>query len=121
MKTKVASILAIILVVTFVLASCSDKPTFEDAAKTLQDEITGWGSLSYEITEVNLTKTLIITFDADKYGSNAIGMAIGFVDSVVEDYSARAAELFSDIDDCCVIVAGVSNGKVINKEVLFSN
>ena len=122
MKIKLISILLVFLMVSSLFVSCGEKEqTFEEAARTLQDEITGWGYLTYEITEIDLTKTLIISFQADKYDDFAVGMSISFVNDVSEKYSARAAELFGHIEDCCVMVVGVANGEVITREVLFAN
>ena len=121
MKIKLLSILMVILTLTFVLTSCG-KPTFEEAAKTLQDEITGYGATTYEITEQNLKQTLIIKIPVNNSDYDVALIAASFcVDGIYDKYSTRIAELFGHIEDCCVVAVGIANGKVVKSKTLFEN
>ena len=129
MKIKLISILLVILTISSLLISCGEKEqTFEEAARTLQDEML-WETedgfyLTYKITEVDLKQTLRITLTVDEDGytpeENAL-VAEVCVPKLCDKYSARAAELFGHIEDSCVIVVGVANGEVVTREVMFVN
>ena len=120
MKIKLLSILMVILALTFVLASCGE-PTFEEAAKTLQDEITGYGA-TYEIKEINLKQTLLIYVSVDHSDYNvALVAASSCVNDIYDEYSVRAAELFGHLEDCCVTAVGIANGNVVHSKNLFQN
>ena len=122
MKIKIISILLAILMVSSLFVSCGEKEqTFEEAARTLQDEIAGFGYLTYEITEIDLRKVLIIRYNADKYGDEAVGMSFWFIKTISEEYSTRIAELFGHIDGCAVVAVAMVNGKSFKEETLFVN
>lgn len=114
------SFLMVILVFAFVLVSCG-KPTFEEAAKTLQDEITGYGA-TYEIKEINLKQTLLIYVSVNKNDYDVASVAATLcVNDIYDEYSARDAELLGHLEDCCITAVGIANGKVVHTKNLFQN
>ena len=127
MKIKLISILLAFLMVLSLLVSCGEKEqTFEEAARTLQDDMqveVGDGYyLKYEITELNLKQTLRITFTVDAYKPEENNYVVrACLPDLCDKYSARVAELFGHIEDCCVMIVGVANGEVVAREVLFLN
>lgn len=104
MKIKFLSVLLLILIsATLTFISCG-KPTFEEACQDLRNEITRAGyNVTYEVEEVNLRESLIITYKVNVSGADSREAAVSLTATYFEEeFKDRAWDLFRGLENCAV-------------------
>ena len=97
-----------LMLITLVLVSCG-KPTFEEACQDLRNEITRAGYIvTYEVEEINLRESLIITYKVDTSDSFSPETLVSLVASdLEEEFKDRTYDLFKGLENCAVYLCAV--------------
>lgn len=97
-----------LMLITLVLVSCG-KPTFEEACQDLRNEIARAGyNVTYEVEEINLRESLIITYKVDASDSDDPETLVSLVASdLEEEFKDRTYDLFEGLENCAVYLCAV--------------
>lgn len=123
-KKSLLFTLCIMLLTVCILCNSCGAPSFEESCTELKERInkTGKFNCTYEITEANLSKVLIVTERAsgDMISPEAVASLVA--KDFCNYFSADFEELFGEIEeDCCIIYRVILNGKTYYNKVVWSN
>lgn len=107
-KKFISTFIVMLMLITLVLVSCG-KPTFEEACQDLRNEITRAGYIvTYEVEEINLRESLIITYKVDTSDSFSPETLVSLVASdLEEEFKDRTYDLFKGLENCAVYLCAV--------------